>query len=81
MDTIFSANLFLGSKAKDLGLIDEFGISSEVLAEKHPKVKIVNFSKQSQFEGLQQRFSMMLESNQALTLRGIAEMILKNKSK
>ena len=48
LDSIFSADVFLGSKAKELGLIDDFGDITTVVKQKHPDVKkIVNFSKQS----------------------------------
>ena len=57
-EKIFSADVFLGTNAKELGLIDEFGEMNEVMTEKYgAKVKIVNFSKTSPFAKLAENFS------------------------
>lgn len=47
---IFSADVLLGQKAKDLGLIDELGVLDTVMKEKHGDCEIELFSKFSKFE-------------------------------
>ena len=47
---IFSADVVLGQKAKDLGLIDELGDLETVINEKHEGCKIEHFSKFSKFD-------------------------------
>ena len=53
LDLIFSADVFTGIKAKELGLIDEIGLCEPVMREKFPGVQIKNFSKKNVFEDIQ----------------------------
>ena len=57
-DSIFSADVYLGSEAKELGLIDEFGDMKSKMKELYgEEIKIVNFSKQSRFAKLAAQLS------------------------
>jgi ClpP class serine protease len=44
---VFSSDVVTGQKAKDMGLIDEIGLFEEVIKDKYPKSRIVDFSKKS----------------------------------
>jgi len=46
---IFNADVMVGSEAKEVGLIDEVGIIEEVMDEKYPEIKVVDFAKKSPF--------------------------------
>ena len=47
---IFSADVVLGEKAKELGLVDEIGSVEAVLNERHADVKVVDFSKEKPWD-------------------------------
>ena len=47
---IFSADVVLGEKAKELGLVDEIGSVESVLKEKYDDLKVVDFSKEKPWE-------------------------------
>jgi ClpP class serine protease len=50
LEKILSADAFTGEEAKNLGLIDEFGIFEEFSKQKYPGIKVVDFSKSSPWE-------------------------------
>ena len=56
LERIFSADVVYGEEGKELGLVDELGLFESVMQEMHPKVKVINFSQQSQWEKLQATF-------------------------
>lgn len=55
-DKVFNADIFLGDEALKYGLIDEFGDLDETMKNLYPDAEIVNFSKVSNWERLQERF-------------------------
>ena len=62
LEQIFSADVFSGVKAKELGLIDEIGLCEPVMKEKFPGVEIKNFSKKNVFEDIQQNIEQSTRS-------------------
>ena len=44
MEQVFSADVVLGIRAKEIGLIDELGLFDVAIRTLHPAVKVVNFS-------------------------------------
>ena len=51
LDQIFTADVYTGQEAKDLGLIDHFGEMTDVMKRKYgDDIKIVNFSKTTPWE-------------------------------
>ena len=56
LERIFSADVVLGEKAVELGLIDKIGIVDEVMEEKHKDLKILDFSRQSPIDELKEKW-------------------------
>ena len=72
LDQIFSADVYLGTEAKDLGLIDDFGEVKAKMRELYgDDIKIVNFSKVSRFERIAQQFSRSQGQMAGLDLRNL----------
>ena len=57
LDQIFSADVVLGEEAKALGLADEIGDFETVIKEKHPDLKVKDFSQVSKFEKIAESLS------------------------
>ena len=55
-DKVFNADVFTGDEAIKFGLADEIGDLDTVMKEKYPGVEIINFSKESSFEALKNKF-------------------------
>ena len=49
-DQIFSADVVMGQRAKELGLVDDVGDFDEMIKSQHPDCEVLNFSKQSKWD-------------------------------
>lgn len=53
---IFSADVVVGEEARKLGLVDEIGSVDEVMRQKFGEFELKNFSKQSKFAEIIEKF-------------------------
>ena len=72
---IFNADVFTGTDAKEIGLIDEIGDITSVMKDKHSECEIINFSKRSKWERLSERFSTAAVQSENIQLAKAAMLI------